>query len=395
MTYLFTYKNGKKALGITNNNNGLAIKAGNKTVYPLLVAPTAENASCVRTKINNQIKSIAYVPTLILPVLLCRKEGSSYLDASGINYINKYYQGCYFDRVYGHYISFNSYYGNFTAAISYDGKNWTEGNIGGTTEYTTYKVINTNSGVIIFRFEVDVISQYRSELYIRGYTVYKSGNTFQRQRRFSRLISTCDFEDWWNNWDCDQLWATTNGDNKVLLYYRIFIEHPHAQFQQDQQLLSIDLNTNVTTYIDNERKRAIWYNKLLNKYFYKTYETSSIYISSDGINFNYTSTDYKISYGNLNGYEVLENGLSNDGINVIAPYTYRPNIYDPIENKYIRISTGASAESGKWRPFVDIYETTNLQSWSKVVTKSYPTLLQYQTTLDEVNTDGFAGVQGF
>lgn len=394
MTYLFTYKNGKKALGITNINYGLAIKAGNKTVYPLLVSTSATNASCVRTKINNQIRSIAYVPSLVIPMLLCSKEGSSYNDASGINYTNRYYRSCYFDRKYGHYIAFSSYRGisgdtTNVVAISKDGRNWTEKYILAEQQATAIAAASTNEGVILFQYYVNVLSQYDSEIYIKGYQFSLSGNTIQTQEKYSRKLYDGYPSDYWVD---GRLKIATNGADKINLYIHYEKDGSGTTHTDFYDFLNINVTNNTITHIDYWEKDAVWYNRVLNRFFYK--ESNDIYISSDGINFSLTSGNYQISYGNLNGAEVFAGGLSTDGYNISQPYTYRPNTYDPVEQKYIRIETSFSYQSTYVQYYVDIYESTNLTSWTRVIRKTYPTVLAPQT-LETVNTDGFAGVQGF
>ena len=157
MKYLFTYRNGKKALGLTSTNRGLAFRVGSTTVYPLLVSTSAENASCVRMKVNNEIKSIAYVPSLVIPGVLCAKEGTAYINPTGVSFNNAFYRECFYDRYYGHYLAFSDYTaagGNNTKAIaiSLDGHKWTEIAAAGTSVGHTHRwaIVNTKRGVITF-----------------------------------------------------------------------------------------------------------------------------------------------------------------------------------------------------------------------------------------------------
>ena len=403
MKYLFTYKNGKKALGLSTINRGLAIKAGDTTVYPLLVSPNAVNASCVRFKINNEIKSIAYVPSLIIPGVLCGKSGSSYTDPLGIDFTGKFYKECYYDTYRGQYIAHSHYRTNGgtiydTLAISIDGKNWIERSITSLTPIQIPALCNTKAGILVCMPMGDRVTQYTDNYTIDISNYYISGSSTQKQTKYT--LSLYEGADIDGTFKVDKLQACTNGAGNVVILcnatYQIY-----SQTYYIEKVWNINTDTNTVTLLSSQKKqtmdefwKSINYNNILKVFWYKL--SGFDYISTDGIHFNRDlDADLPVSYGNLNGMEVLENGLSADGIHITKSYNNRPNAYDPVEAKYIRVQTGqTSAGSSLWNYYFDIYESTDLNSWTFVLRKYHPTQI-YSQTLTTVNTDGFACVKGF
>lgn len=401
MRYLFTYKNGKKALGLSTVNRGLAFRLDQTTVYPLLVATSAGNASCVRMKVNNEIKSIAYVPALVIPGVLCAKEGSTYIDPTGATFYNTFYTQCFYDRYYGHYIatsSFKSAGGQTTKkiAISLDGQNWEEKGHSGTSVGYSYDwaMANTKKGVIIFYPELVALGGEYYSLVIYGKVYRKTGNGIESVTLFSKTI--------WSSIDTSiydittiRLKVATDGENGIALYCS-YDYTSYGYVNTDDYFYFIDINTSVSTYINNHSISALWFNKVLGRYYY--IYGSGCYYSNDGLNYTYMEggVTAPISYGNINGLEVFENGLSSDGETISQSYNYRPNAYDPTEKKYIRVETGwiGTGQGSDKIFYTDVYESTDLNNWTRVVTKYNPTEI-YPQRLETVNTDGFACVQGF
>ena len=394
--YLFTYKNGKKALGLSSMNRGYAMKVGDTTVYPLLVSTTAQNASCVRFKSNGVIKSFAYAPTLIIPGVLCSKMGSSYVDAVGIDYSNKakFYSQCYYDFKYGDYVAYSSYGDNLGnpyqfIAISLDGINWTERSIYeyGTDNAAAKGVASTDNGVVIF--SCNYATQY-GPLNVNADIYYKNANGIQKEHLLTFVLESGQGPSNIQDLKCR---VTTNGDNIAIVSFTYFLYYDYKI-----KIFSVNLKTNTKTDIgtwNNESLTGIpCYNKILKKFFYKI--TQQVYESSDGVNFSPTAAAYNQSYGNLNGFEVFSGGLSSDGINITIASAYIPNAFDPIEKKYLHVETSyrGTGQGSDVIYYADIYESSNLSSWTKILTKELNTPLAPRS-LSFVSCDGFANVKGF
>ena len=187
----------------------------------------------------------------------------------------------------------------------------------------------------------------------------------------------------------------TNGDDRVLVFAEgAFTENGNTIYLWDLYSINVKTNTITRIHINYTQKfQDVWYNRKLNCFFYK--QGDNTYISYDGLNFSLTGS-YRRSYGNLNGMEVFADGLSSDGVNISVPFTYMPNAYDPVEGKYIRIAVNyyGTGHGSEVIYYYEVYESTNLSTWTKVLTKYCPTAI-YPQTLETVNTDGFACVKGF
>lgn len=395
MKYLFTYRNGKKALGLSNTNRGLAIKVENTTVYPLLVSTSAYNASCVRTKINGSIKSIAYVPSLIIPGVVCAKSGNTYIDPIGINFANTFYRECYYDNKYGDYLAFSYYKGigddqHTKIANSVDGRSWIE------TQIPSDSIIaNTNAGVVVFQPSLVWESEYNLRATINAKIYYHNGSNVQN---LSLLSFQLDYG--WTQYTFNNIRIAKNGGNIVNLYYNYSVKDNNGNTFTYHKFYSINVNSKTVSQItlsgnaQDNKIENLWFNKILNRFFYK--QTGyGYYISSNGTSYTNTS-EAKVSYGNLNGAEVFADGISYDGRTVAKSYSNRPNAYDPVEGKYIRITSNwrATGSAAEYIYFIEVYESTNLNSWTKVKTKENSTPLWPQDLMS-VNTDGFACVKGF
>lgn len=406
MKYLFTYKNGKKALGLSTINRGLAIKAGNTTVYPLLVSPSAANASCVRMKVNNEIKSIAYVPSLIIPGVLCGKSGSTYTDPVGIYFVNKFYKECFYDTKHGQYIAHSHYRSTGGTvyddiAISVDGINWVERSIASADEIQNPVFVNTKLGVVVCMPKYNRISQYRVDYTVDVYIPYSDGNNVQLQSLYTlSLFDNGDIDD---TFTVDSIIACSNGDNSIIIGFTCsHTSYGYGHFFQ--KVWNINLDTNAITVLVEKYNNinvgregfisSVCFNRILGLFYYT--KDGVAYASYNGVNFFEIEGSYRYSYGNLNGAEVFADGISWDGVNIAQAYSYRPNAYDPIEGKYIRVETGWTSQGGSvWDTYYfDIYESTDLINWTFVARKYNYTSI-YPQTLTSVNTDGFACVKGF
>lgn len=402
MRYLFTYKNGKKALGLSTTNRGLAFRVGSTTVYPLLVSTSAANASCVRMKVNNEIRSIAYVPSLVIPGLLCSKMGTNYIDPVGVDFTNAYFYECIYDRKYGHYIASSNYSGQGgdnlkKIAISADGYNWVTKGIGGSSVgyYEGWATANTKKGAIVFSPHLTFPSSSTQRITIEGKVYYPTANGIQSDLLYSWMF----WDNIPDNYNLKEyvIKIATDGENNVIVHLYGRYE-AYGQTRYDQAFYHINLNTNVVTPISFyygdpsvDKITNLWFNKITNTFYYK--QGAGTYYSSDGLNYSHTAEDINVSYGNLNGMEVFSNGLSQDGINISQSYSYRPNAYDPIEKKYIRIETTWPSTGGRIS-YIELYESTDLQSWNRVLKKQSETFIAPEE-LQIVDTNGFACVQGF
>lgn len=397
MKYLFTYKNGKKALGLSNMNRGYAIKIGNTVVYPLLVSTTAQNASCVRFKNNGVIRNFAYAPTLVIPGVLCSKMGDTYVDAVGIDYSgrNKFYTECYYDFKYGDYVAYCNYHDNLAnpyqyIAISLDGINWTEKAIYeyGEDNVDAKGIASTDNGVVVFSCKYEM---QNGPLNVNADIYYKNENGIQKEHKLTFVLESGVYISNFYDIRCN---VATNGDDIAIVSFTYFLYRTMYRIK----IFSVNLKTNTKTDIgtwDNESLNGIpCYNKILKKFFYKIMQR--VYESSDGVNFTQTAAEYNQSFGNLNGYEVFSGGLSSDGINITIPSTYIPNAYDPIEKKYLHVETmwRGTGQGSDVIYYVDIYESSTLASWTKILTKELDTPLAPQS-LSFVSCDGFANVKGF
>jgi hypothetical protein len=358
-------------------------------------------------KVNNEIKSIAYVPSLIIPGVLCAKSGSSYIDPAGVDFSNKFYRECYYDRKYGEYVAHSKYNNNPAyeyLAISPDGRNWREDNIITLDVFKPCAIANTKQGVLIF-VPIVVVDVAEDETMVKiSARVYRhtgSTITYDQIYYFDFTVGSL-YNVQFTDWDYE---IATNGENVVIIYYWCqYTNNGVNDWIQRFYYINLDTNTisdiSFLKYDPTEHDILhVWYNTVLKKFFYSTRDGGK-YFSDNGYNFTeifYFDRDkYKVSYGNLNGAEVFEDGISYDGINIAKSYTYRPNAYDPLEGKYIRIETNsrATGEGNKRIYYYDVYESTDLNSWTKVVTKENPTAIPPQT-INAVNTDGFACVKGF
>lgn len=400
MIYLFTYKNGKRALGLSNMNRGIAIKAGNQVVYPILVSPSSQNASNVRVKVNNEIKSMVYVPSMIIPCVLKGKSGDTYTSPSGITWLETFYTRCFYDNKYGEYVAQSDYGQNYVVtsapakiAFSNDGKNWTEVGINFKSA-----IASTKEGIFVFwpYYTYEEPYGYDMTYHLKGQLFYKDESGVHNETRFD-LILAQSFSGEESQRDYE---IATDGESVILLHYYFQYKFNNIWYIADK-LWYINVSTNAvieiiseSRYHDENRVKDLWYNHKLKKFFYTVRDSNYnliTYSSSDGIHFSREQgTPYR-SYGNLNGHEIFENGLSDDGVTISKSYTHMPNAYDPIDGKYIRIFVGWTLQG---QSYFEVYESTNLTSWTKVMTENTPTRIA-PTELKIVNCDGYASVKGF
>ena len=95
--------------------------------------------------------------------------------------------------------------------------------------------------------------------------------------------------------------------------------------------------------------------------------------SYDGTNFS-DSIPHALSYGNLNGEEVIEVnrevGLSSNGSTITKTFTKMPLAFDPIDKKYIAARTRIeyTGHGTEYDPYVDTYTSTDLNNWTLLET---------------------------
>lgn len=384
MTYLMTYKNGMRAVATTVNKGGLSFQSGSKKIIASLVDTNASNATNVRVKLNNTIKALAYVPSLVIPWTLTAKYGAQLTRPVGINYKKKFYDTVIYNKHDGRFYALSSklinkfnpgdaLVGYTYLANSLDGVNWQETSLNqinysyNSRTYTAYSrgkagFIYTSQGCYLvslyFRIQ-DSTRDYDTVDFVINIYKLEEGNItliksiVDRQYPINRAIPVINF------------YNASSPDKSVGLFTVAYCEDYSESGFYVEKLYAITDNN--CSSIQNKFAKDLSFNKLLNTFMFNNKG------SYDGTNFS-DSIPHALSYGNLNGEEVIEvngaAGLSSNGATITKTFSKMPLAFDPIDKKYIaaRARIVPTGQGSQYDPYVDTYTSTDLNNWTLLET---------------------------
>lgn len=401
MKYLFTYKDGPRALAQTNNKKGITFNFNDTKVSALLVDPTASNATNIRVKLRTQTKALGYVPSLILPYILKAKYGEQLINPQGIDVYGRRYDKVVYNQNDGRFYAISYTYSDLFgpkgvlqslsyAATSLDGVNWQENNLTVYTFVDEYNrtrdawskgnalLINTVHGVYMVAVYIDLddLASYSSSgVWHVILNIYKTSEG--SYSLIYQKVKRCYF-------------ASPNITPSIEL-------HAANSYKRENAIIAcsidntspgdfasfwVNLNNDVVTELaipSSVRAINLSYNSKLNgsgtySVMFDTYNGTITKGSYDGVNFSEDiPTSFNVAFGELNGYEILRipinsetysYGLSEDGITIAIPFTKHPIGYDPIDQNYISAFYRGYEDAGGDHFYLDIYYSKNGTDWT-------------------------------
>ena len=385
MKYLMIRKDDKNyPLAITKGSkNGLTFQTDNGAVSARLVPTTSLAATPLRMKVNNEIKSVAAMQSLLIPRLFYSRTGGD-LQAPTPRSDYKYYGNIIYDTMNGIFYAretnnFDYNTGEWGHIIqSYDGITWT------TCEYGCLfgDFIPIYHGMLCFALEYsdEIDRAGNRDIYIKFYGLSLSGVLMWSDQKI-RIVESYHYwnDDWYpiefHSFCCKKADGPIDRTIGILDYSIIsFKESGHEQ--RSYRTLVIDVNINNLPWIgpelhfsvtdisyDTTEPKSHFYNPIL-----KTFSGGGPgggKGSYDGITWSNDIPTQKSS-PLINGYVYLSDkrALSLDGINPSIYSTEVVTGYDPVDQKYISYGT---FYTGKESPRIvfRILSSSDCRNWTE------------------------------